>query len=698
MNPRTRTSSSKRFLVLTTALCLPVQAQSASEIEEIIVRGELLERSIQDTQTSVSVVTGEELDRSVDKDLFDVIDRIPGANAQGGGFGFVIRGVTSGGVGGGSAPTVNVQIDGANVPNGQALRTGSLSTWDLEQVEVLRGPQSTQQGRSSLAGAIIMRSKDPSFEREVKLRGDYGGFDETRLAFAGNLPLNDQWAVRLTYEDYQSDGDIDNAFTGEDNATEALETIRGKMRFRPNDDFNAVLTYTHSSNRLGNQSIDEKRFPDDRVAPQASDTEGTTDTFALMLEWAFGDRWELISETSHLKSDYELAIGVQPLNPANTPGGRTVDDTSFTQEVKVLYEGNRVTGVFGAYYQKLEKDLFFRALVPDTSVFGLPPGSAVFGNTFDLEIDNTAVFGEVTYEFSDQWAVVFGLRSDNQDEATLTTQFSEFMPDPFGLSATGLPVELDADYSAILPKLSAIYHLSEGSSLSFTAQRAYRAGGAATDYTGAPYEFDPEYSNNYELAYRSVIMDGAGSFNVNLYLTDYTDMQVGVPGPSGLFVDSTIENAGEATLWGIEVQSEVRINDNLALYANVGYAHTDFDDYIGADAAGVPADLAGNEFPEAPNWTGSIGGSLFFGNGFEADISVNYTDESYYTARNLPDELNEPFTLVNARLGYRSESFWSAHIYARNLFDEQYLARKRADGFSSAGDSRVVGISLFAEF
>ena len=558
-------------LTLMAALSLPAQAQPPSEIEEIIVRGELLERSLQDTQTGVSVITGEQLDRSVDKDLFDVIDRTPGANAQGGGFGFVIRGVTSGGVGGGSAPTINVEIDGANVPTGQALRTGSLSTWDLEQVEVLRGPRSTQQGRSSLAGAIIMRSKDPGFEREAKLRGDYGSFDETRLALAGNLPLNDQWAVRLTYEDYESDGDIENTFTGEDNATEALETIRGKLRFRPNDRFDAALTYTHSNNRLGNQSVDDMRFPDDRVAPQASDTEGTTNTFALMLEWAFGERWDLVSETSHLESDYEPAIGVQPLNPANTPGGRTVDDTAFTQEVKVLYQADRLTGVFGAYCQKLEKDLFFRALIPNTAIFGLPPGSAVFGNTFDLEIDNMAVFGEATYEFSEHWTLVLGLRGNSRDEETLTRQFSEFTPDPFGLSASGMPVELDADYSAILPKLSAICRFNEGSSLGFAAQRAYRAGGASTDFTGAPYEFDPEYSNNYELAYRSLIMDGNGSFNVNLYLTDYTDMQVGVPGPSGLFVivAGAITNFATPSFANVDVEGQ-----GLIHHANLTYSRT----------------------------------------------------------------------------------------------------------------------------
>ncbi|MEM1401917.1 MAG: TonB-dependent receptor [Pseudomonadota bacterium] len=668
--------------------------------EEIIVYGELVDRSLQDVQTSVSVITGRELDRSVDKDLFDVIDRIPGVNAEGGGFGFVIRGVAPGGVGGGSAPTVNVQIDGANVPNGQALRTAALSTWDLQQVEVLRGPQSTQQGRSSLAGAIIMRSKDPTFDQEFKLRADYGSFNESRLAAAANLPLGESWAARIVVEDYQSDGDIENVFTGEDNAAEALTTVRGKLRFKPSDDFDAVLSYTYSDNEFGNQQVDDTRFPNERVSLQFSNTAGQTGTAALLLDYRVNDRWKAISETTYLDSDYELAIGIEPLNPRNTPGGREVDDTSFTQEFKFLYESERLTGVFGAYYQKLEKEVFFRAEIPDASLFlPLPPGTAaVFGNTFDDEIENAAIFGEATYKLSEQWSVIAGLRADTQEQSSTTVQFSEFIPDLFGLSATGEPVDLDSDYSAVLPKLSVIYSFSEDVSLSLTAQQAYRAGGAATDFIGNPYEFDPEYSNNYELALRSVLLDGRLMLNANLYLTDYTDMQVSVPGPSGTFLDSRIENAGEATMWGFELLTNYQVTRDIEIYANVGYAGTEFDDYVGADATGAPADLSGNQFPQAPEWTGSVGGNFSLGNGFDADFSINYTDESYYTPRNLPDELNEPFTLVNARLGYQSDSFWSAHLYARNLFDEQYLSRKRNDGSSTAGDSRVIGISVYAQF
>ncbi|MEM9623281.1 MAG: TonB-dependent receptor plug domain-containing protein, partial [Pseudomonadota bacterium] len=142
-------------------------AQRALFLQPITVKGELIERDLQDTQTSVSVVTGEMLDRGGEKNWLDIAERIPNFNLRGFGQGFAIRGITDGGPGGaGQAQAISYQVDGAPLTANAPLRTGPLATWDLQQVEVLRGPQSTQQGPNSLAGAIVIRSQDPTFERE----------------------------------------------------------------------------------------------------------------------------------------------------------------------------------------------------------------------------------------------------------------------------------------------------------------------------------------------------------------------------------------------------------------------------------------------------------------------------------------------------------------------------------------------------
>ncbi len=681
-----------------------VTDQSSERMLPITVTGELLQRTQQETQTSVSVVSGEELDRSTDKDLFDTVDRLPNINAQGGGFGFVIRGITSEGPGGaGTASAISVQIDGANVPNGQALRTSALSTWDLEQVEVLRGPQSTQQGPNALAGAIILRSKDPEFEQEFKARADYGTFSEQRLAAVGNIPINDQFAARFSYEDYRSDGDIESDFNGDEIGEERLETIRGKLRYRPNDALDIILGHTYSDNKFGQQGILEDRFSENRVDDQETNSGGITNITNLRINYELNNQWSFQSETSYLDSEYLLDNPLEPGNPRNTPAFRTVDDTSLSQELKLKYDNDALRAVIGAYYLETDKDLEFEAFIPDASIFGPPfnmfPGlTATLGNALDVEVENYAVFGELEYDLTSQWMLVAGVRYDWEEQDTESSNSSFFDPDVFMLNGPPTTTELDADYSAFLPKLGIIYKWNDDISISFTAQRGYRAGGAATEFVGNDtYEYDPEYTNNFELAFRSMWLDDRLTVNSNIFYTDYEDIQVSIPGPSNTFADARIENAAEASLWGVEVLSDFNVTPNLNVFANIGYTKTEFDDFI-LNIGGVPTDVSGNEFAQAPRWTGSIGASYDVGNGWLTEFDVNFTDKSYYTAANDPGELNSSFGLVNARISYQSNSFWEARLFARNLFDRQYLSRKRVDGASTAGDSRVIGFSLSFDY
>ncbi|MEM7058161.1 MAG: TonB-dependent receptor [Pseudomonadota bacterium] len=218
--------------------------------EDIIVSGELIQRTKQDSQTSVAVIRGEDLEQRSDPDLFTVLERTPGIIADGGGGGVSIRGITEGGFGAGvnSGNLVSVQVDGATVSNftGFGTLSGPFSVWDLEQIEVLRGPQSTQTGRNALAGAIRVRSKDPIDDFEFKLRGELGNLETLGGAFAANIPFEDTGlALRISGDVRKSDGFITNITTNDDEAgaTEAA-TFRAGLSFRPNDDFEAILKYT----------------------------------------------------------------------------------------------------------------------------------------------------------------------------------------------------------------------------------------------------------------------------------------------------------------------------------------------------------------------------------------------------------------------------------------------------------------------
>ncbi|MEM9123618.1 MAG: TonB-dependent receptor plug domain-containing protein, partial [Pseudomonadota bacterium] len=201
------------LLSTTALLTAPALAQDeeAITLDQIIIEGELQERTLQETQTSVAVYLGEELDESTDFDLYDVIDRTPNVQSRFGEQGFAIRGISQSGQGGGSGLLINVLVDGISLPSNQATTFGPYGTWDLQQVEVLRGPQSTQQGRNALAGAIVLETADPTFEREFKARGGFGEYQSYDGAFMLNLPIvDDVSAVRLAFETNHTDGFVEN--------------------------------------------------------------------------------------------------------------------------------------------------------------------------------------------------------------------------------------------------------------------------------------------------------------------------------------------------------------------------------------------------------------------------------------------------------------------------------------------------------
>ncbi|MEM9595561.1 MAG: TonB-dependent receptor plug domain-containing protein, partial [Acidobacteriota bacterium] len=270
--------------------------------DEIVVFGQQIDRSLQETHASVALTTGADLENDTQTDLFDIFERAANASVTQGGFGFSIRGISDTGVaGGGSGLLVDVNVDGASAVTSQGIRTGPLSTWDLEQVEIHRGPQSTQQGRNALAGAVYIRSVDPGFSPELKTRVDVGEYDESRLAVAANVPLvANRLAFRLSYENYENDGAWVNPTRGEDDTGQSLlRTTRAKLRYVPMDELDIVLSHSVTDNRLGNSHVDIGEWPDRRVnfSNEENREEGTTTSTNLRLTYTLGDRWTLRSET-----------------------------------------------------------------------------------------------------------------------------------------------------------------------------------------------------------------------------------------------------------------------------------------------------------------------------------------------------------------------------------------------------------------
>ena len=680
-------------------------------LDPLVVRGQLQIRTLQDTPESVAIQTGEELERRGDFDLYDAIERIPNVTQSPQERGFAIRGIDqrspSAGAAGGRSQLVSTQVDGVALPNIGTF-SGPFSAWDLQQVEVLRGPQSTQQGRNALAGAIVLRSNDPTYDLELRSRGEVGSRATLGGAVMANVPLiEDRLAIRFSADRLQTDGFVDNPTRNEDDYDAREQTtLRGKLRIDPTDDLEIIAAFSQTDSSRGENFVEEAFFPNDRV--NLSNLEAEEDSLhrnsGLRLTWRIDEAFSLESETNYYTLDYDFFSDQN--RPAADDSGfadRSSDATVFEQDLRVRYEGENLSGVFGLFYTQTDEDALNFSRDP-ASLFNpvAPPGLFVVTETDRrTEVENFAVFGEA--DISVDWlldglTLTLGGRYDREtvdNEIRTVTALDPAVPSPDPLP--NFSTESDASFSAFLPKFGLTYDWTPDIATSFTVQRGYRGGGAQVNgFNQQVNEFDPEFTWNYEFALRSQFFDRRLTANANLFFTDWTDQQVAVRGPSGNPTDLDIVNAGESRLYGAEASLEALVTPNLDVFGSIGLLRTEFLDF---ESAGQ--DLSGNEFRSAPEVTAAFGATYFFDNGISVGADASYTGVSFVDANNDSAARADARFLVNTQVTYTHDR-WNAGFFVRNLFDQDYATERRVqrDGSRTlvTGEPRTFGLYMGFEF
>ena len=668
-------------------------------LEEIYVLGELQTRSIQDTQTSVAVVTGEDLSYRSDDDLLDIFERTPGITRSFGNSAVAIRGIDqngAGGVAGSNGDTISISVDGAHVGGVGRHNAAVYSTWDLEQVEILRGPQSTQQGRNALAGSIIVRSKDPVYDTEVKGRIGGGNYQSRQGALVVNAPLiADKLAVRLSADRNQSDRFTDNISLGTDDFdSEERTTTRFSLRADPTEQLNAVYKFTHYDAEDGFSELIRSEFPDNRVAIEDTQSRRDRDlnSHNLRLNYTISPSLRIASETTYF--DSELIQVADSDGTADPLGESNLNNNShsFEQELRLHYETKRLRAVLGGFYTDISEDDGSNTLL----TLAAPAGTTVTQiSNSDTQTENYALFGELEYQLNDKIDIIAGGRYDNEsvnNTASSNTTTNNPVIEPFLPASSN--TSTSASYNAFLPKLGAVYNFTSDMSLGFTVQRGYRAGGASLNqFTGVVSEFDPEFTWNYELAFRSQWQDGRFTLNANLFHLDWKDQQVTTFGDSGNAFDVNVENAGESRSYGGEIELKAKPITGLSLFASLAYVDTKFENNF---SSGV--DLSGNEFPFASDLSAAVGAEYFLPSGFFMGLDASYTSDGFSDAANTESRRFDSRFLVNTRVGYETDQ-WRIFAYANNLFDRDYITRIRNnDTDINAGEPRQFGVILSVDF
>ncbi len=664
--------------------------------ESVNVTGQNVERSRFEESASVVVVDGARLDGGTDTDLYKLIAMTPNVDSDSDRRGFSIRGVRQRGFGNDGGLLVSVRVDGAPVEGYQAAYFGPFSTWDLDRVEVFRGPQSTQQGRNSLAGAIVMRSADPVYRTEVRGRVRYG--NNRQASAVVNVPFGGKAAVRISTDLQASSGFVTNPTrNGEHYDEHDARNLRAKFRFDPTNRFRALVTLATTVNRGGDSTIVASRFPDERVnlSEQEAEDGSTHRSATVELGYDLG-AVRLESTTSIYTHEYHRREDVdQTPNPGSLLDYFT-DDRWLSQELLARYRGNRLHGVFGLYLADLNDFLQADASGPG-ELAGLPPGFTLTSWFRTDELTrNAALFGEFDLGLAPDWSLTLGGRLDRETRTTSNAQ--GLRSDPPAPSLPGGdqgPENLDAEYLAFLPKVGLRREWSDALSTSVSWQRGYRAGGQSIAVLSRQVgNYDPEFTENYEFAVRARTSDRRWFLGANLFYTDWNDQQVRVRTELGLPVDTLTVNAGESTVYGAEAETSYWINREIQLFGSLGVLRTRFDDFVDEDR-----DFTGNEFPGAPRWSAMAGVSWRPTEWLSGTVELASQDGFFSDAENNPDLMLAGRTLVNTRFGIERDGL-GAWFYGRNLLDKQYLLsiwRSEIPGsgnLARAGEPRTIGVEI----
>lgn len=697
------------------------------ETSVIVVTGQQIDRTLQETKESVALITAETIEERALIDFEDLL--FQSANVASAGTrttNVIIRGISRQPFAiGGFGDLSNTFYDDVAITN-EAIGFISQNLWDVDQVEILRGPQSTNVGRNALAGAMVIRSKEPKLDTfEAVTRFEYGSFETYAAEGMVNLPFSSETALRVTAERSESGGFIDNVTVGGREDRDEFTTIRARFLTEFSPDLRAMVSLQYLDGDVSDRVYQTRAGePDDSFEarndqPNLFSYEGFIGS--LNLTYDVSDTWSLQSITAF--SDGDSTEDSDPdRTEAMTGFVRTrTNQLNFSQEVRASYDSGSMRGVLGGYFLRDERDsLFSIQNTFPSAALGIPPSLLSFYPDVLLlsqdaetgtKTTNFAFFTQWELDLADKLTVSAGLRYDREsfDQITGRDRFldpSTPLPNPneagalaemmqpgsgdavsagvtqingfIGNLLASSQDESSASFDALLPEFGVIYDFTPDVSASIFYKRGYRAGGARLLLDNTINEFGPEFLDNYEASFRSEWFDKTLTVNANAYYGVWRDQQVNVP-INGSTVLVRTENVGSSRIWGFELETLYTPSDKTQLFANLGYARTQFRSFCSissqvtilpeCEVGGVSGrDLSGNEFAVSPDWTLAFGGQQSLTDRISVQANFTYRDGYFGNVENEADVAVDGVFLANASVAYRGEWF-DVSVYGRNLFD-----------------------------
>jgi len=672
---------------------------NAQQIEEIVVTAEKRVASLQETPISITVFSGDELSDAGITNSEQLSYFTPGLVIQR----QVIGKVTMRGVGNenltiGGDPSVALHLDGTYVARSSVA---NFDFFDIERVEVLRGPQGTLYGRNATGGAINVISKKPTEDNEGYLNLTVGDYSHTRLETALSGPINDKTLGRIAFMHAKRDGYTENIFPGaaerdlDELDTQDLWAAKAQLNFQPNDNLTIELMldlYRDSSNPVAYKYL---MFPLPWMLPSYAplgfpDAVHPTDLRIVSEGFEFNvpGSSRFIEKAGEWDQNGLSANITKELDNGNTITSHTAyreidsmwlndgdgvdvflvnyfqreNSEQFTQEIRLASPDNsEYNWVVGAFYITEDAETFMG--IPLPLGLDLPLNLLIDGEN---ETTAYAVFGQVSYSINEKLKLNVGARY-NHEEKTVNYTDDRF----FVVSQ----VAGDESWNAFTPRIGIDYFISDDSMFYANVSRGFKSGGF--NLLAVQDAYDPEYVWSYEAGLKRTSREGRLQTNLSAFYYDYSDMQVGRVEN----LQSILLNAAGSTISGAEIEVIALVNDNFKIQANAAYLDTEYDDFTTQDpgSPGVPTkQLAGNELPRSPDITANIIATyridLEDGSEITLNGSVQKQGKQFFTQFNRESVSQDDFSVINMNATYRpNNANWEMSFYIHNVADEEYI-------------------------
>ena len=656
----------------------PIGAQEEAEdsdsgdvIETITVTARRTEEDVQNVPVPITVISEEDLETKQIVNARDVQEVVPNVvfernTGTSSGAKIFLRGVGTDESLFTADPAVGIYVDDVYIPR----QTGaSFDLFDIERVEVLRGPQGTLYGRNTSGGAIKLNTKQPSAERKIlfrlaggsdsELNGDFyvtGGSDTVR----GSLSL-----FHRSYDGYSRD-----LVNGRDVNDKDMTGARGKLLFGDDDVWNLTLSADILSEDSTAGFASSIIFDDDNdlyTLESGLDDSNSLDQQGLSMHYnrVLGSI-ELVSITAYRDMENDLLLDADGTPIARFHLFQDQEQDQLSQEFQLLSaDGGPLNWQVGAFYFEEGNEQ------PTQNIIFAP------GAINDIQQDTTsyAAFGQVTYS-SGSWLFTGGLRfSEEEKDFFVDSNLPDGTPN-FTFAAKD-------DWSTVDYRAEAAYRFSEMVMGYATVATGFKSGGfnGRGGNPAALDSYDEEEVTNYEIGIKTDLADRRVRLNLNYYFNQYDGLQFSVLDPNGVF--RTI-NAADTEIQGVELDLRAILAPRLELTANVG---TIDDEYKGTVPTFDPENL---ELKQAPDLSWGLGlqYTWLLGTGFlTGSVNASYTDEHFQNVANSPLIATDDYTLLGARIVYGSGSGrWDVFAYGRNITDEEY--------FTGGFDIGVLGIGV----